>query len=188
MDGCISLYKGGCNNLVQKPQEDWLTHIINTAIQSNINPIMHLTLVSQGNTYYAYQKIFLLFHISRAARVLNIEVKYVQSNLAVVGLHCETMHICMRRKQLDWCTHCVQEIPKQVYTLSCCKPVEGPVLHWWEETNIGIKGNAQEWTFLLWWNTKVHPPFFTELSKIWQFTHQKGIAVQKKQVHLVVVP
>ncbi len=33
------------------------------------------------------------------------------------------MHICMRTKQSKWCTHCEQEIPKQVYTLSCCKPV-----------------------------------------------------------------
>ncbi len=30
---------------------------------------------------------------------------------------------CMRRKQLDWCMHWGQEIPKQVYTLSWCKPV-----------------------------------------------------------------
>ncbi len=25
------------------------------------------------------------------------------------------MHICTRRKQFDWCTHCGQEIPKQVW-------------------------------------------------------------------------
>ena len=28
------------------------------------------------------------------------------------------MHTRLRRKQLDWCTHCGQEIPKQVYALS----------------------------------------------------------------------
>ncbi len=33
------------------------------------------------------------------------------------------MHICMRRKQSKWCTHWVQEISKQVYALSWCKPV-----------------------------------------------------------------
>ena len=34
------------------------------------------------------------------------------------------MHVCMRRKQLEWCTHCGQEVPKQVYALFWCKPVE----------------------------------------------------------------
>ncbi len=33
------------------------------------------------------------------------------------------MHICMRTKQSKWCAHWVQEIPKQVYALSWCKPV-----------------------------------------------------------------
>ena len=33
------------------------------------------------------------------------------------------MHICMRTKQSKWCTHWVQEIPKQVYALFWCKPV-----------------------------------------------------------------
>ena len=42
------------------------------------------------------------------------------------------MHICMKMKQLDWCIHCGQEIPKQVYALSWCKPVI------WLRTNVEI--------------------------------------------------
>ncbi len=42
------------------------------------------------------------------------------------------MHICMRRKQFDWCMHCGQEIPTQVYALSWCKPV------YWSDNGIGI--------------------------------------------------
>ncbi len=33
------------------------------------------------------------------------------------------MHICMRRKQSNWCTHCGCEIPKQVYAQYTFSPI-----------------------------------------------------------------
>ncbi len=54
------------------------------------------------------------------------------------------MHICMRRKQLDWCTHCGQEIPKQVYALSWCKPVTWEIVHQADENKSRMVGKGYQ--------------------------------------------
>ncbi len=45
---------------------------------------------------------------------------------SIQDLHQNTieMHICMRRKHLEWCTRCKQEVSKKMYTLLWCKPVD----------------------------------------------------------------
>ena len=78
------------------------------------------------NNDNSYRKIF---HI----RFTCLHQERVYTCLGISCLQCVhdntiEMHICMRMKQLDWCTHRGQEIPKQVYALSWCKPVDSGVV------------------------------------------------------------
>ncbi len=74
---------------------------------------------------HAYMHFYCSVVYALSAMTLNAYTKHLWCTQWVSCVHHNTieMHICMRRKQLDWCSHCGQEILKQVFALSWCKPV-----------------------------------------------------------------
>ncbi len=107
--------------LIAVPINHWLTPRKGVHLFRYFLPTMRTPNQLFSPHAYMHFSCFVVYALS--ARALNA---YTKDLWCTHWLHHKTMEmqICMGRKELDRCTHCGKEIPKQVYTLSWCKPVK----------------------------------------------------------------